>query len=93
MVINTLINKFGDTDMDIVNETFKTLKAQFYQDLESSYILLEESQTFLFRENVAKKSQFYVINFLNNLNMKFLTEKGLSKLFELFYHFFEKLMG
>ena len=27
MVINTLINKFGDTDMDIVNETFKTLKA------------------------------------------------------------------
>ena len=25
--------------------------------------------------------------------MKFLAEKGLSKLFELFYHFFEKLMG
>lgn len=25
--------------------------------------------------------------------MKFLNEKGLSKLFELFYHFFEKLMG
>ena len=88
MIINTLINKFGDSDMEIVNETFKSLKSEFYQDLESSFILLEEAQTFLFREHVSRKSQFYVINFLNNLNMKFLAEKGLSKLFELFYHFF-----
>ena len=70
MILNTLINKFGDSDMLIVNETFKSLKTEFYQDLESSYVLLEESQSFLFRDNVSRKSQFYVINFLNNLNMK-----------------------
>lgn len=33
MIINILINKFGDTDMDIVNEIFKCLKTEFYQDL------------------------------------------------------------
>lgn len=74
--------------MEIVNEVYKNLKNEFYQDLDSSTILLESAQTFLFRANISRKSQFYVINFLNNLNMKFLNEKGLSKLFELFYHFF-----
>jgi hypothetical protein len=93
MIINTLINKFGDQDMEVVNEVYKNLKNEFYQDLDSSTTLLESAQAFLFRSNIARKSQFYVINFLNNLNMKFLNEKGLSKLFELFYHFFEKLMG
>jgi hypothetical protein len=92
-IINILINKFGDQDMEIVNEVYKSLKNEFYQDLESSNILLESAQALLFRANISRKSQFYVINFLNNLNMKFLNEKGLSKLFELFYHFFEKLMG
>jgi hypothetical protein len=39
-LINILINKFGDQDMEIVNEIYKSLKNEFYQDLESSSILL-----------------------------------------------------
>ena len=72
MVIGTLINKFGDTDMEIVNQVYKSLKEGFYQDINSSSVLLEESRTFLFRENCPRKAQFYVINFLNNLNMSIL---------------------
>lgn len=88
LIIDILVNKFGDQDMEIVNEVYKSLKSEFYQDIESSPILLESAQSFLFRTNLSRKSQFYVINFLNNLNMKYLNEKALSKLFELFYHFF-----
>lgn len=72
MVISTLINKFGDTDMEVVNQVYKSLKEGFYQDINSSTVLLEESRTFLFREHCPRKAQFYVINFLNNLNMSIL---------------------
>lgn len=40
MVISTLINKFGDTDMEVVNQVYKSLKEGFYQDINSSAILL-----------------------------------------------------
>jgi hypothetical protein len=40
LIIGILINKFGDQVMEIVNEVYKNLKAEFYQDLESSPILL-----------------------------------------------------
>ncbi len=46
----------------------------------------------MFREHLSQKSQFYVVNFLNNINLKFFSEKSLTKLFELFFHFFNKLM-
>lgn len=92
-IVRTLINKFGDQDLKVVNLVCRELKQEFHQDIESSAVLLEEAQSFLMRAHLASKSQFYVINFLNSLNMKMLNEKGLSKLFELFYHFFEKMVG
>ena len=54
--------------------------------------MLEETESFLFRSNLSSRSQFYVINFLNTLNIKFLNEKSLNRLFEIFYHFFIKFM-
>lgn len=78
--------------MEVVNEVSKCLKEQFYEDIQASETLLEESEAFLFREHLNQKSQFYVINFLNNINLKFFSEKSLTKLFELFFHFFNKLM-
>ena len=33
MIISILINKFGDTDSEVVNATSKSLKEEFYQDL------------------------------------------------------------
>lgn len=55
--------------------------------------MLEEAKMLIFRHNISKKTQFYLINLLNNFNMKYLNEKGIEKLFELYYHFFEKLMS
>lgn len=40
LIIDILVNKFGDQDMEIVNEVYKSLKSEFYQDIESSPILL-----------------------------------------------------
>lgn len=81
MIISTLINKLGDSDMEIMNETYKSLKDKFHQDFHSSSLLLEEAQSFLFRANISTKAQFYTVNFLNNLDMKVLNEKSITKLF------------
>lgn len=40
MIISVVLNKLGDTDIEIVNKTYKSLKDHFYQDLSSSGILL-----------------------------------------------------
>ena len=71
-IVRTLINKFGDQDLKVVNLVCRELKQEFHQDIESSAVLLEEAQSFLMRAHLASKSQFYVINFLNSLNMKML---------------------
>ena len=55
--------------------------------------MLEQAKMLIFRHNISKKTQFYIINLLNNFNMKYLNKKGIEKLFELYYHFFEKLMA
>ncbi len=70
-IFSTLVNKFGDSDMEVVNEVSKCLKKQFYEDIQASETLLEEAEAFLFREHVSQKSQFFIINFLNNVNLKF----------------------
>jgi hypothetical protein len=57
--------------MEVVNEISKCLKKQFYKDIQASETLLEEAEAFLFRDHVGQKSQFYIINFLNNVNLKF----------------------
>jgi hypothetical protein len=51
---------------------------------------MQETETFLFRSNLPHRAQFYVINFLNSINLKYLNEKSLNKLFLIFYHFFAK---
>lgn len=43
LIISMMINKFGDSDMEVVNHTYKSLKMEFYQDLQSSSVLLEEA--------------------------------------------------
>lgn len=48
-ILSTLINKFGDSDMEVVNDVSKSLKAQIYEDIQASETLLEESEAFLFR--------------------------------------------
>jgi hypothetical protein len=40
-IFSTLVNKFGDSDMEIVNEVLKCLKKQFYEDIQASETLLE----------------------------------------------------
>lgn len=35
-ILSTLINKFGDSDMEVVNEVSKSLKEQFYEDIQAS---------------------------------------------------------
>ena len=79
--------------MDVVNQVSKCLKDEFYQDILASEVLMEETERFLFRANLPQKAQFFVINFLNNINLKFLNEKSMNKLFEIFYHFFTKCIS
>lgn len=79
--------------MEVVNQVSKCLKDEFYQDILASETLMEETETFLFRSNLPHKAQFFVINFLNSINLKFLNEKSLNKLFEIFYHFFTKCIS
>jgi hypothetical protein len=76
--------------MDVVNQVSKSLKDEFYQDILASETLMQETEAFLFRTNLPHKAQFYVINFLNAINLKFLNEKCLNKLFLIFYHLFSK---
>lgn len=92
-VLGLIVNKLGDTDMEVVNQVSKCLKDEFYQDLMASEVLLEETEKFLFRANLPQKSQFFVINFLNNINLKFLNEKSMARIFEIFYHFFTKCIS
>jgi hypothetical protein len=33
MIIASLINKLGDSDREVVNEVYKSLKEEFHQDL------------------------------------------------------------
>jgi hypothetical protein len=35
-ILSTLVNKFGDSDMEVVNEVSKSLKAQVYEDIQAS---------------------------------------------------------
>lgn len=92
-ILSLIINKLGDSDMDVVNQVSKCLKDEFYQDLLASEVLMEETERFLFRANLSQKAQFFVINFLNNINLKYLNEKSMHKLFEIFYHHFTKCIA
>lgn len=35
-IFSTLINKLADSDMQVINEVTKSLKAQFYEDIQAS---------------------------------------------------------
>ncbi len=39
-ILSLIINKLGDSDMDVVNQVSKCLKDEFYQDLLASEVLM-----------------------------------------------------
>lgn len=91
-ILSALVNKFGDSDMQVVNELTKVLRLEVGLDFELLGPLLRNIEEMMFRKNISRHAQFYCVNLLTNLNLGLIHERHLNSLMELYFKLFKKLV-
>jgi hypothetical protein len=91
-ILSALVNKFGDSDMQVVNELTKVLRLEVGLDFQLLGPLLSNIEEMMFRKNISRHAQFYCVNLLTNLNLGLIHERYLNSLMELYFKLFKKLV-
>ena len=93
VLLEMLVNKLGDPEVDISNFTIKLLKELQTEHQKMSLIILKFVEKFLSQKNLTDQAQFYSIVFLSQMelvNNRDFIEAALKLFFDLFNNYSEK---
>lgn len=93
LLLENLVNKLGDPDVDIANFAIKLLKDLQKAHGKMSIIILKFVEKFISTKNLSDSSAFYSIVFLSQMdliNNKDFIENSLRLFFELFNYYTDK---
>ncbi|EGR27397.1 hypothetical protein IMG5_196670 [Ichthyophthirius multifiliis] len=92
MVLESLLNKFGDNDKQIVTLLNQNLGKIIQKKSSLILPLIKEIERIIFRPNINIQAQFYIINFINTIDYKNIQEDILKEIIKFFFLLFQKMV-